>query len=72
MASTKSIAVLDESELKDGQMKEVPFEDGKVLLSKLGSKIHATSAFCTHYGVSCLFVWCEVPGSHCFISGSLG
>ncbi|KAF8608560.1 FAD/NAD(P)-binding domain-containing protein [Ceratobasidium sp. AG-I] len=50
MASTKSIAVLDESELKDGQMKDVPFEDGKVLLSRLGDKIHATSAFCTHYG----------------------
>lgn len=56
MASTKSIAVLDAAELKDGQMKEVAFEDGKVLLSKLGNKIHATSAFCTHYGVSCLFL----------------
>ena len=30
--------------------KEVSFEDGKVLLSRLGDKIHATSAFCTHYG----------------------
>lgn len=31
--------------------KEVAFgKDGKVLLSKLGSIIHATSAFCTHYG----------------------
>lgn len=31
--------------------KEVDFgEGGKVLLSKLGNKIHATSAFCTHYG----------------------
>jgi NADPH-dependent 2,4-dienoyl-CoA reductase/sulfur reductase-like enzyme/nitrite reductase/ring-hydroxylating ferredoxin subunit len=48
--STKSIAVLDESELKDGQMKEVSFEDGKILLSRLGDKVHATSAFCTHYG----------------------
>ncbi|KAF6757217.1 flavo protein [Ephemerocybe angulata] len=50
MSNTKTIAVLDESELQDGQMKEVAFEDGKVLLSKLGDKIHATSAFCTHYG----------------------
>ncbi|KAF7985675.1 hypothetical protein HWV62_2223 [Athelia sp. TMB] len=48
--STKTIAVLDESELKDGQMKEVAFDDGKVLLSRLGPSIHATSAFCTHYG----------------------
>jgi nitrite reductase/ring-hydroxylating ferredoxin subunit len=30
--------------------KEVDFEDGKVLVSRLGDKIHATSAFCTHYG----------------------
>ncbi|KAH8100761.1 hypothetical protein BXZ70DRAFT_935724 [Cristinia sonorae] len=49
--SQKTIAVLDDSELKDGEMKQVDFEgDGKVLLSRLGDKIHATSAFCTHYG----------------------
>ncbi|PPQ83455.1 hypothetical protein CVT25_007046 [Psilocybe cyanescens] len=49
--SIKTIAVLDDSELKDGQMKEVNFDDGgKVLLSRLGDKVHATSAFCTHYG----------------------
>lgn len=30
--------------------KEVAFEEGKVLLSRLGDRIHATSAFCTHYG----------------------
>jgi len=50
MASTKTIAVLDVSELKDGQLKEVDFESGKVLLSNIGGKIHATSAFCSHYG----------------------
>ncbi|SJL00039.1 related to rhodocoxin reductase [Armillaria ostoyae] len=48
--SAKSLPVLDESELKDGEMKEVDFEQGKVLLSRLGDKIHATSAYCTHYG----------------------
>ncbi|KAF8896201.1 flavoprotein [Infundibulicybe gibba] len=48
--SLKTISVLDDAELKDGQMKEVDFEQGKVLLSRLGDKIHATSAFCTHYG----------------------
>ncbi|KAI0787999.1 hypothetical protein C8Q74DRAFT_1255286 [Fomes fomentarius] len=49
--SQKTITVLDESELKDGEMKQVEFEgSGKVLLSRLGDKIHATSAFCTHYG----------------------
>ena len=30
--------------------KEVEFGEGKVLLSKIGGSIHATSAFCTHYG----------------------
>lgn len=30
--------------------KEVEFDKGKVLLSRLGDQIHATSAFCTHYG----------------------
>ncbi|KAF8623679.1 hypothetical protein AX17_007377 [Amanita inopinata Kibby_2008] len=48
--TVKTIAVLDEAELHDGQMKEVDFEKGKVLLSRIGDKIHATSAFCTHYG----------------------
>jgi len=32
--------------------KEVEFESGKVLLSRLGNKIHATSAWCTHAGAS--------------------
>ncbi|KAH9953007.1 flavoprotein [Lactifluus volemus] len=48
--STETIAVIDEVDLKDGQMKEVPFGSGRVLLSRLGDKVHATSAFCTHYG----------------------
>ncbi|CCM02291.1 uncharacterized protein FIBRA_04379 [Fibroporia radiculosa] len=49
--STKTIAVLNESELKDGEMRQVDFEgEGKVLVARLGDKIHATSAFCTHYG----------------------
>ena len=30
--------------------KEVDFGGGKILLSKLGDKVHATSAYCTHYG----------------------
>ncbi|KAH8118112.1 flavoprotein [Phellopilus nigrolimitatus] len=45
-----TIAVLNDNELRDGEMKEVSFGEGKVLLSRLGDKIHATSAFCTHYG----------------------
>ncbi|KAL0572324.1 Apoptosis-inducing factor 1 [Marasmius crinis-equi] len=48
--AAKTVAVLNESDLNDGQMKEVDFEQGKVLLSRIGDKIHATSAFCTHYG----------------------
>ncbi|KAJ3862541.1 hypothetical protein EV359DRAFT_44991 [Lentinula novae-zelandiae] len=48
--AARTIAVLDEQELKDGQMKEIGFDKGKVLVARLGDKIHATSAFCTHYG----------------------
>lgn len=51
MASqTKTLPVLDAHELQDGQMKEVEFESGKVLLSRIGDKVLATSAYCTHYG----------------------
>ena len=32
--------------------KQVSFEEGKVVLYRLGNKIHATSAYCTHYGAS--------------------
>ncbi|KAK4688003.1 apoptosis-inducing factor 3, partial [Tremellales sp. Uapishka_1] len=46
----KEIAVLDASELGEGQMKTVPFGDGKVLLSKIKGEVYATSAVCTHYG----------------------
>ncbi|KAG1747078.1 uncharacterized protein EDB91DRAFT_1116111 [Suillus paluster] len=49
--SLKTIAVCSESELQDGQMKQVDFEgEGKVVLYRLNDNIHATSAFCTHYG----------------------
>ncbi|KIJ14286.1 hypothetical protein PAXINDRAFT_12937 [Paxillus involutus ATCC 200175] len=47
----KNIPVCSLSDLRDGQMKEVTFEgEGKVLLHRLGDNVHATSAFCTHYG----------------------
>ncbi|KAK2460926.1 hypothetical protein APHAL10511_007396 [Amanita phalloides] len=46
----KTIPVIDVTELQDGQMKQVEFDKGSVLLSRIGDKIHATSAFCTHYG----------------------
>jgi hypothetical protein len=32
--------------------KEVAFDDGKVLVAKLGDKVVSTSAYCTHYGAS--------------------
>lgn len=50
------------------------FEDGKVLLSRLGDKIHATSAFCTHYGAPLVkgvltadgrVVWCVLRRYTC-------
>ncbi|KAG8961514.1 hypothetical protein FRC03_005312 [Tulasnella sp. 419] len=49
-SNTKTVAVLPDSELKDGQVKEVVFGEGKVLLSRVRGQVHATSAFCTHYG----------------------
>ncbi|KAH7884680.1 hypothetical protein F5I97DRAFT_1891150 [Phlebopus sp. FC_14] len=49
--SLRSLPVCSVADLEDGQMKEVEFgSDGKVLLCRLGENIHATSAFCTHYG----------------------
>jgi len=41
------------SELKDGQMKEVVLGNNyKVLLSKIGGQVYATSHKCTHYGAA--------------------
>lgn len=48
--STKTLPVLDANQLADGQMKEVAFDDGKVLVARLGDKVVSTSAYCTHYG----------------------
>lgn len=49
--SIKSVAVCNLSDLRDGQMKEVPFEgDGQIVVYRLGDTVYATSAFCTHYG----------------------
>ncbi|KZO98995.1 hypothetical protein CALVIDRAFT_544533 [Calocera viscosa TUFC12733] len=43
---------LPASDVPDGHMKEVDFgaDDQKVLVSRIGDKVYATSAFCTHYG----------------------
>ncbi|KAJ7585112.1 hypothetical protein C8J56DRAFT_949915 [Mycena floridula] len=57
----KTLALIKESELGDGMMLQVPFSapdspeyksanGPQVLLSRLGDTIHATSAYCTHYG----------------------
>ena len=49
--------------------KEVDFGNGKVLLSKIGDNVHATSAYCTHYGAPLVkgvlvadgrVVWCDL------------
>jgi len=50
MSDTITKEVMDASELKEGQMKAVDVDGGKVLLSNIGGKINATSAYCTHYG----------------------
>lgn len=48
MSDVKTGAVLDDTELGDGQMKIVDFEGGQVLLSRVNGTVHATSAHCTH------------------------
>lgn len=36
---------------KRSDRKELPFEgDGQIVVYRLGDTVHATSAFCTHYG----------------------
>lgn len=51
--------VANESDLKEGEMKEVELGEGKVLLTKHEGKIYATGNKCTHYGASLK------TGSHC-------
>ncbi|XP_060076047.1 apoptosis-inducing factor 3-like [Ylistrum balloti] len=51
--------VCDEGELQDGVMKEVALGEGKVLLVKEGSDIHALGAQCTHFGAPL------VKGAYC-------
>ncbi|KAI9635272.1 uncharacterized protein MKK02DRAFT_25715 [Dioszegia hungarica] len=46
----KTLAVMDASELQEGQHKNVDFDGSKILVSKLQGQVYATSAYCTHYG----------------------
>ena len=53
MAQEHKLKDLSSLDLKIGEKREVEvegIENGKVLLAKVGSKIHALSANCTHYG----------------------
>ena len=53
MAQEYKIKGLSGLDLKRGEKREVEvegIENGKVLLAKVGEKIHAMSANCTHYG----------------------
>ncbi|XP_048743918.2 apoptosis-inducing factor 3-like isoform X1 [Ostrea edulis] len=59
MANTVSAVVCNESDLKDGDMKEFDLGDGKVLIVREGSEFHALGPKCTHYGAPL------VNGSHC-------
>ncbi|XP_066929188.1 apoptosis-inducing factor 3-like [Clytia hemisphaerica] len=42
--------VCNESDVSEGQMKQVEFGSGKILLSKYNGQISAVSGKCTHYG----------------------
>ncbi len=53
MAHEYKIKGLSSLDLKSGEKREVEvegIENGKVLLAKVGSKTHAMSSNCTHYG----------------------
>lgn len=53
MATEYKLKGLTSIDLKNGQKKEVEvdgIEGGKVLLAKVGDKVHAMSPNCTHYG----------------------
>ncbi|TID26925.1 putative rubredoxin-nad(+) reductase protein [Venturia nashicola] len=53
MATEFKLKGISSLNLKNGEKQEVEVEGvegGKVLLIKVGSKVHATSANCTHYG----------------------
>ena len=53
MAQEYKLKGLSSLNLKDGEKQEVEvegIEGGKVLLAQLGSKTHAMSSNCTHYG----------------------
>ena len=53
MAQEYKIKGLSALDLKNGEKREVEIEgieNGKILLAKVGSKTHAMSANCTHYG----------------------
>eukprot|EP00105_Crassostrea_gigas_P007010 XP_011421115.1 PREDICTED: apoptosis-inducing factor 3 isoform X2 [Crassostrea gigas] len=59
MADTVSGMVCNESDLKDGDMKEFDLGEGKVLIVREGSEFYALGTKCSHYGAPL------VNGSHC-------
>ena len=48
--SFKDVHVANTSDLRDGEMKEVSVGETRILLARVGDRIHAVSATCTHYG----------------------
>lgn len=59
MADTVTGVVCNESDLKDGDMKEFDLGEGKVLIVREGSELYALGTKCSHYGAPL------VNGSHC-------
>ncbi|WOO85261.1 Apoptosis-inducing factor 1 [Vanrija pseudolonga] len=50
MSLIKTLPVLDDKDLAEGEHKAVEFDGTKILLSRVKGEVHATSAHCTHYG----------------------
>ena len=46
----KEVTVAGINELKDGEMKQVSANGTDILLARVGGKVHAVGAHCTHYG----------------------
>lgn len=71
MSGSLQVHILVKVVINSFLRKQVDFDgEGKVLLYRLRDKVHATSAFCTHYGAPLAqgvltadgrVVWCVFP-----------
>jgi NADPH-dependent 2,4-dienoyl-CoA reductase/sulfur reductase-like enzyme/nitrite reductase/ring-hydroxylating ferredoxin subunit len=46
----KEVPLINTSDLRDGEMKEVSSDETRILLARVGERFHAVGAACPHYG----------------------